>query len=249
MSGQAQSCGRCGLPLSRYNPGDLCQACINAGRKQQSGEQAEIIIDGRKLADLRRKRGMTQKLLADRAGISFSLLEKLERNARRSTSLASLSAIARALNMPLNALLEGLPDAAQADREIIQAAASVARLSSPAAPKVLADRGEDAHARDVVSAIGAALHAVPADHPERSPVSLERDVMHAWELRQSSEYAQLGGLLADLLRETASADSHAESSVHVHNMASSLLKRVGAYEMAPGKPRRQRKSPRSARYS
>lgn len=67
MSGQGRSCSGCGLPLSRYNHGNLCRACINASRKQQPGDPAEIIIDGRKLAELRRKRGMTQNLFADRA--------------------------------------------------------------------------------------------------------------------------------------------------------------------------------------
>lgn len=136
MSGQGRSCSGCGLPLSRYNPGDLCQACINASRKQQLGEPAEIIIDGRKLAELRRKRGMTQHLFADRAGLSASLVQKLEANARRSASLGSLHAIARALNVPLNALLEGSPEAAQADGDIIQAAAPATRRPSPAATNV-----------------------------------------------------------------------------------------------------------------
>jgi len=70
------------------------------GRQAQPTEPAELLIDGPQLAELRRKRGMTQNLLADRAGISASLLQKLEENARRSASLASLSALARALNVP-----------------------------------------------------------------------------------------------------------------------------------------------------
>jgi transcriptional regulator with XRE-family HTH domain len=109
VSGQDRSCQGCGLPLSRYNTGSSCQSCMSAGRQQQPAQPGELLIDGGKLAELRRKRSMTQHVLADRAGISFSLLEKLERNARRSTSLASLNALARALNIPLHALLEGPP--------------------------------------------------------------------------------------------------------------------------------------------
>jgi hypothetical protein len=91
---------------------------------------------------------------------------------------------------------------------------------------------EDPTARAVITAIGATLHATSADHPERDHASLRRDVMRAWELRQSSEYARLGSLLTDLLRDTADTGANATASVHVCNMASSLLKRLGAYEMA-----------------
>ena len=87
-------------------------------------------------------------------------------------------------------------------------------------------------APEVIGTIGDALHTVPADYPLRDATQLEHDVMRAWELRQSSEYARLGGLLTDLLRDTASGQADAAASVHVHNMASSLLKRLGAYEMA-----------------
>jgi len=90
----------------------------------------------------------------------------------------------------------------------------------------------DAPVQAVISAIGATLHAVPVDSPERDSAGLMRDVMLAWELRQSSEYAHLSGLLTDLLRDTASREASAEASVHVCNMTSSLLKRLGAYEMA-----------------
>ena len=87
------------------------------------------------------------------------------------------------------------------------------------------------HAPAVIAAIGDALHAVPTG-PGRARTELDRDVMRAWELRQSAEYASLGGLLTDLLRDTADSQAHAAEAVHVHNMASSLLKRLGAYEMA-----------------
>lgn len=87
------------------------------------------------------------------------------------------------------------------------------------------------YAPAVIAAIGDALHAVPTG-PGRDRTELDRDVMRAWELRQSAEYARLGGLLTDLLEDTADSHAHAAAAVHVHNMASSLLKRLGAYEMA-----------------
>jgi len=88
------------------------------------------------------------------------------------------------------------------------------------------------HAPDVTAAIGAALHADPAAQPAYDSAALQHHVLRAWELRQSAEYARLGGLLTDLLREVASGQADPAASVHVGNMASSLLKRLGAYEMA-----------------
>ena len=81
-------------------------------------------------------------------------------------------------------------------------------------------------------AIADALHAAPAGYPGRDRAALLRDVMRAWELRQSSEYARLGTLLTDLMRDADSRQGEAAASVHVYNMASSLLKRLGAFEMA-----------------
>jgi transcriptional regulator with XRE-family HTH domain len=99
-------CGGCGLSLSRYNTGTLCQSCINESRKDQLEETGEVLIDGSKLAELRREHGMTQEFLAERAGISASLVRKLEQGIKKSASLRSLSAISRSLKVPLDALLE-----------------------------------------------------------------------------------------------------------------------------------------------
>lgn len=88
------------------------------------------------------------------------------------------------------------------------------------------------HAPSVIAAIGTALHAGPSAQPADDYAALDRDVLRAWELRQSAEYARLGSLLTDLLREIASGQADPAASVHVCNMASSLLKRLGAYEMA-----------------
>ncbi len=93
-------------------------------------------------------------------------------------------------------------------------------------------RPQGPHAPSVIAAIGAALHADPSAQPAEDHAALDRDVLRAWELRQSAEYARLGSLLTDLLREVASGQADPAASVHVCNMASSLLKRLGADEMA-----------------
>ena len=92
----------------------------------------------------------------------------------------------------------------------------------------------DRRAAGVIAAIGEALHAAPERDPgpERHPPELEQDVLRAWQLRQSAEYARLGSLLTGLLRDIACGEADAGMSVHVCNMTSSLLKRLGAFEMA-----------------
>lgn len=119
--------------------------------------------------------------------------------------------------------------------ELLYAAALGVRPDDLRRPGVVGrqpERPHGPHAPTVIAAISAALHADPAGQPAYDQVALERDVLRAWELRQSAEYARLGGLLTDLLREIASGQADPASSVHVCNMASSLLKRLGAYEMA-----------------
>ena len=100
------------------------------------------------------------------------------------------------------------------------------------------------YAPDVIAAIGEALHCTPdgEQRPDRAPGVVRRDIVRAWELRQSAQYVRLGVLLTGLLRDTAawlnapSDDGQltdaATATVHTHDMVSSLLKRLGAYEMA-----------------
>jgi transcriptional regulator with XRE-family HTH domain len=102
----------------------------------------------------------------------------------------------------------------------------------------------DPHAPDVIAAIGSALNS--SSHrdaePARTLAAVRRDVVRAWELRQSAQYLSLGSLLTRLLDDTAAwmgascdggqAVDAAVASVHTHDMVSSLLKRLGAYEMA-----------------
>lgn len=100
------------------------------------------------------------------------------------------------------------------------------------------------YAPDVIAAIGEALHSAQGgEHrPDRAPGVVRRDIGQAWELRQSAQYVRLGALLTGLLHDTAAwlnasgddrqAAEAAAATVHTHDMVSSLLKRLGAYEMA-----------------
>jgi transcriptional regulator with XRE-family HTH domain len=107
-SGLARNCAGCGRPLSRYNKVNLCQACISAGQKSnpgQPGNDRAPLVDKAKLAQLRHDRGWTQEMLADHAALSCELVKKLEQGLRRSARISTLSALARALNVPVGALL------------------------------------------------------------------------------------------------------------------------------------------------
>jgi transcriptional regulator with XRE-family HTH domain len=110
--GAKRTCGGCGLPLSRYNTGKRCQACIRAGRKNQPpgredqpAEPGTILVNGNAIAQARRTRGWTQAFFADRAGLSASLIQKLEVNVLKTTRPASLDAMARVLGIPVSAML------------------------------------------------------------------------------------------------------------------------------------------------
>jgi hypothetical protein len=113
-------------------------------------------------------------------------------------------------------------------------------VSSGAAPDA---GGRRPYEPEVVAAIGAALHASGGGAAgTRDFEAVQADVVQAWRLRQSARYAELGGLLGELVRETvahlgaASASTGApaalSAAVHVHNTVSSLLKRLEAFEMA-----------------
>jgi transcriptional regulator with XRE-family HTH domain len=107
-SGRARNCSGCGKPLSRYNAQEICQACVSAGRKNDTVQpdcKRAPPVDGAKLVQLRRDRGWTQEMLADYSGLSGQIVKKLEQGARRSARISTLSALARALNVSVGALL------------------------------------------------------------------------------------------------------------------------------------------------
>jgi transcriptional regulator with XRE-family HTH domain len=103
-----RNCTGCDRPLSRYNTGSCCQACVSAGRKSYPvGQVNETLVDGARLAQLRRDHGWTQDLLAGRAGLSTDLVKKLERGVKRSARLSTLTALAQTLDVPVSVLLSG----------------------------------------------------------------------------------------------------------------------------------------------
>jgi hypothetical protein len=114
------------------------------------------------------------------------------------------------------------------------------RKHAPAPP----EPSKDPYAPGVIAAIGTALHAAEetGSAPGRPLAAVAADVTRAWELRQSAQYVHLSALLTGLLYDTSAwlkaAPGEREraeaitAAAHTRNLVSSLLKRLGAYEMA-----------------
>ncbi len=62
---------------------------------------------GRRLRALRTKRGWSQAVLGDRAGLSYRFLGEVERG-EKSISLDNLVRLAKVLGVPLEAMVKGL---------------------------------------------------------------------------------------------------------------------------------------------
>lgn len=61
---------------------------------------------GQKLREARRDADLTQEALAYKAGVSLPTVQRIEADRQGSSRVATLAAIADALNLPVTALLE-----------------------------------------------------------------------------------------------------------------------------------------------
>lgn len=166
---------------------------------------------------LRKQRGMSLRGLAKAVPCDPSYLSKAVRGVKPCGP-----ALARLMDKTLGA-----------DGEIIEAAARAARQTPPGQwPGSGQDPAGNEGAQGMISAIAAALHVSPGESHGRDAGQLERDVVRAWELRQSSRYAELGDLLTDLLRDVGTSHAGTASAIHVYNLASAMCKGVGAHEMS-----------------
>lgn len=130
---------------------------------------------GRRVAEVRRARRLTQDQLARAAGVSLSLLRKIEQGQRTATDDV-LAALARALGVDGERLIEGT-----------ELTDGFVRASIPAL-------------RAVIDA-----YDVPEDGPVRPLHELRAAVADVVELRLASRYARLMGKLPALLSELSRA--------------------------------------------
>ncbi|NEW42781.1 helix-turn-helix transcriptional regulator [Nocardia cyriacigeorgica] len=71
---------------------------------------------GERLQSIRKRRGLTQRELAESAGVSVSLIRKIEQGERDDARVDTLRRFAVALDCPLTALLGPAPEAPDSDR-------------------------------------------------------------------------------------------------------------------------------------
>ncbi|MGC4808126.1 helix-turn-helix domain-containing protein [Micromonospora sp. DT233] len=105
---------------------------------------------GRRIAQWRVRRNMTQQQFADQIGKSKSWVDKVERGVRRLERVSNLRAVAATLRIDLGALLAGRPgrpDASAAGLEGVRAALARYHVEAPARPLDVAEqRGRLDHA-------------------------------------------------------------------------------------------------------
>jgi len=139
---------------------------------------------GERLARLRRRHGLSQERLAERSGISVDVIRKLEQGRRKSALMATLTALARALDVEVSVLV-GQPSTVRSD---------------DSAGLVLAVREALTSLED--------FPGLPADMAESRLSSLDqlrRAVAHAEKVRQHGTFAELGRMLPGLIAETRAA--------------------------------------------
>jgi transcriptional regulator with XRE-family HTH domain len=152
-----------------------------------SHRTSELPSIGERIRQLRvqQKPRMTQRELAERAGVSVDLISKLEQGTKQTALLVSLHKIARALDVDVSVLL--------ARPERIDVAEGTE------------DRG--------VLAIRRAITA-PADDAEQATLDdLERSTRYAWSAHRGSHYDVLAGMLPAFItaaRATASQTPNPE---------------------------------------
>jgi transcriptional regulator with XRE-family HTH domain len=165
---------------------------------------------GERVAKVRRQRHLTQVELAERAGVSVDLVRKLEQNQRRSTTLASLQALAGALDVQVSALLDG-PNA----NDAANPGAGIGELR-----------------RALTPAPRAALDELPS----RAEIRASAD--EAWRLHQSGDYVLLARVLPGLIdgarvrAQETSGDDEYRLLAETYQLAAMLLLGVRSEDLA-----------------
>jgi transcriptional regulator with XRE-family HTH domain len=126
---------------------------------------------GERVARLRRRRGMTQEELAERAGVSVELVRKLEQGRRRSVRLGNVQSLARALDVQAAVLFDTPSPTDPSDPG--PGVVGIRRALTPGAAASLED--------------------------EPTAASLARALRDAWGLHRSADHVVLASVLPDLI--------------------------------------------------
>jgi transcriptional regulator with XRE-family HTH domain len=136
---------------------------------------------GDRLAHLRRRRGLSQEKLAERSGVSVDVIRKLEQGRRKSALMATLTALAQAVDVEVSVL-----------------------VGQPSSIRGAGDPGMVLTIREALTS----LDDFPGLPPETAEgelpavADLRRALTHAEEVRQHGAFRELGGLLPGLIAET-----------------------------------------------
>jgi transcriptional regulator with XRE-family HTH domain len=165
---------------------------------------------GERVARLRRRRGLTQEDLAERAGVSVELVRKLEQGRRRSVRLATVQGLARALDVQMAVLFD---------------APSPMDASDPG-PGVVGIR----------RALTPGAVTSPEDEP--TAVDLGHSLRDAWDLHRAADHVVLASVLPDLidqaryLCEQQPSDDSFSLAAETYHLAAVLLIGVRAEDLA-----------------
>ncbi|MBQ1020913.1 helix-turn-helix transcriptional regulator [Micromonospora sp. D93] len=162
---------------------------------------------GRRMAELRARRGMSQQVFADRIRKSKSWVDKVERGVRTLDRLSVIETVAAALGVAPEVLLAGkaprqqLPDTG-GDVERLRAA--LARYDLPAGGK-----------------------------PAPSLAQLDAQAGYAWSAYRNGHHPQVLRLLPDLLCDSRTrAGDTADLLVRVYRLAAQVLVKLGEADLA-----------------
>ena len=141
---------------------------------------------GDRIAELRLRRNLTQEQLAGRAGLSIDVVRKLEQGQRRSARLATINALARALDTEPSFLV-GQPSTFEGAHAVETEPPSVFALRQAVSPLTDLLGGET--------------------DPEEPPTiaALQRSLASTDVIRREGRMGEIGALLPQLIRDARAA--------------------------------------------
>ncbi|MFI6823289.1 helix-turn-helix domain-containing protein [Micromonospora sp. NPDC050187] len=160
---------------------------------------------GRRVAQLRARRGMSQQVLADRVGRSKSWVDKVERGVRTLDRLSVIETVAAALGVAPGVLV----GRAARRTPVTDAATAVERIRA-----VLA-------------------HHDPTGDQPPSAAELDRQIGYAWAAYRHAHHPQMLRMLPDLLAATRDLDRpDAGLPVRVYQLTAQVLVKLGEPHLA-----------------
>ncbi len=151
---------------------------------------------GDRIAQIRRRRGMTQEEVADRAGISKDVIVKLEQNRRKGARVSTMHAIARALDVETRELL------------------------GPGVEISEADNGDSAHLLELRRILAPSPFATAETDEISDAAAFRESVIGVTRAYQDSRFKRALGELPDLLTRGEAAVSSNPSDDGVYRLLS-----------------------------